>query len=194
MRFQSVCVLAISAFAGLCPLLAEDFEASPNLAVENNSDEGTKVEVVPDPAKPDNKVYKLSWGAHSGTHAAAHLVENSPLIEDGSGIYEITARMNFEDVGSECSHVALRVADKGNETFQLSAPIEAVGAPGWTTVKWTFNTDDPTAGSIPSWGEDVNGVVDFPVRFVGFAVGFKDSSTAGGSFMADDVTATKTNP
>jgi hypothetical protein len=169
----------------------EDFESSPAVMVENNSHEETQAAIVEDPAKPDSRAMKLSWKAHSGTHVAASLTVPGVALIQEPGVYEITAKVNLEQCPLEMKSIALRVVDGGNETFQYSAPIEKAGEPGWTEMKWTVNTNEPLPEQSKSWGERVDGAMDFPVRFFGFAAGLPDWKTEGGAFLFDDIAVTK---
>lgn len=171
--------------------VAEDFESSPVVIVEPNSHAETTSEIVEDPGKPGNHVWKISWNPHSGTHVAGSLsVPGVALLRD-SGKYEITARVNLEQCPLEVTSMALRVVDSGNETFQYSAPVEKHGEPGWTEMKWTINTAEPITGTVKSWGDRVDGVMDFPVKFYGFAVDLKNWKTQGGTLLFDDISVTK---
>jgi hypothetical protein len=87
--------------------------------------------------------------------------------------------------------MALRVVDARNEAFQYSVPIEKAGEPGWTEMKWTINTNDPLPGASKSWGDRVDGVMDFPVKFYGFAMGLKNRKTEGGTLLFDEISVTR---
>ena len=171
--------------------VAENFESSPAVTVEGNSHEETRCEVSEEPGKADNHVLKLSWNAHSGTHVAGSLTAPGAVLFQDTGQYEITARVNLEQCPLEAANVAIRVVDAGNETFQYSTPIEKHGEPGWTELKWVVNTDQPVSGTVKSWGDRVDEVMDFPVKFFGFAVDLKDWKTNGGTILFDDISVKK---
>lgn len=183
-------LLLAGAGSGVAEVM-EDFESSPAVMVENNSHEETQAAIVEDPAKPDSRAMKLSWKAHSGTHVAGSLATPGVALIQEPGVYEITAKVNLEQCPLEMKSLALRVVDGGNETFQYSAPIEKAGEPGWTEMKWTINTNEPLPGQSKSWGDRVDGAMDFPVRFFGFAAGLPDWKTEGGAFLFDDIAVTK---
>lgn len=171
--------------------VVEDFESSPAVTVEGNSHEETRCEIAEEPGKADNRVFRLSWNAHSGTHVAGSLTAPGAVLFQDTGKYEITARVNLEQCPLEALNVAIRVVDAGNETFQYSAPIEKHGEPGWTEMKWVVNTNEPVSGTVKSWGERVDGVMDFPVKFYGFAVDLKDWKTDGGTILFDEISVKK---
>jgi hypothetical protein len=171
--------------------VAENFEAAPAVTVEGNSHEETRCEVSEEPGKADNRALKLSWNAHSGTHVAGSLTVPGAVLFQDSGKYEITARVNLEQCPLEAQNLAIRVVDAGNETFQYSASIEKQGEPGWTEMKWIVNTNEPVSGTVKSWGDRVDEVMDFPVKFFGFAVDLKDWKTNGGTILFDDISVKK---
>lgn len=189
LRVSLVATVLVSARAGA--EVAEDFETSPAVVVEGNSHEETRCEVSEEPGKADNRVLKLSWKAHAGTHVAGSLTAPGAVLFQDTGKYEVTARVNLEQCPSEAINLAIRVVDAGNETFQYSAPIEKHGEPGWTEVKWVVNTDEPVSGTVKSWGDRVDEVMDFPVKFFGFAVDLKDWKTNGGTILFDDISVKK---
>jgi hypothetical protein len=171
--------------------LPEDFESGPAVAVEGNAVEETKCEIVEDAAKAGNHVMKLSWEAHSGSHVAANLATPGAILFREPGIYEITAKVNVEQCPPEIQALAIRVVDSGNETFQYTTPIVNAGEPGWTELKWRVDTNAPLPDGSKSWGERVDGAMDFPVRFLGFGAGLKDWKTDGGTLLFDDISATR---
>lgn len=171
--------------------VAEDFASDPTVMVEPKSHEETRNEIAEDPGKSGNRVMKISWAPHSGTHVAGSLESPGAIVINSPGIYEITAKVNFEQCGPEVTSMALRVVDSGNETFQFSAPVDKAGEPGWSEMKWTLNTNDPEAGGVASWGDRVDHILDFPVKFYGFAVNLKDWKTDGGTLLFDDISVTK---
>ncbi len=189
-------VLVIAIVSGILVAqgeILEDMESDSGVGVPANSQGGTASEIVADPGKPGNRALKLSWSAHSGSHAAMTF-QTPAIIAEEAGEYTISARVNLEQSGLECSRLALRVVDKGNETFQLRASLEKQGEPGWVVVKWIFDTQKPDTDGVPSWGMQVNGTVDFPVRLLGFAVDFKKGTTDGGSLLIDDISVSKSLP
>jgi len=183
--------LLLAAGRGFSAEVIEDFESSPAAIVEPNSHEETQCEVVVDPAKSDNRVLKLSWSPHSGTHVAGSLSAPGPAVAQDSGTYEIMAKVNLEQCGLEVTRMAIRLVDANNETFQFSAPVEKNGEPGWTEMKWTLRSNQPLEGSQKSWGQKVDGVVDFPIKFYGFAVDLKNWKTNGGVLLFDDISVNK---
>jgi hypothetical protein len=99
--------------------------------------------------------------------------------------------VNLEQVGDECDGLALRFLDSGNETFQVRAPFENRGEPGWQEISWVVDTNNFDFAGTPSWGDQANSVIDLPVRLLGFATGFRDWKTKGGTLLIDDVAVTK---
>ncbi len=187
----AIALVSLTGFHLQAAEIQEDFESDPAVIVEAKSHEETRNEIVEDPAKPGNRVMKFSWVAHGGTHVAGSLSAPGPILVDGPGVYEITAKVNFEQCGPEITKMALRIVDANNETFQLSAPVDKAGEPGWSEVRWVLNTNDPETDGIASWGERVDHVIDFPAKFYGFAVDLKDWKTEGGQLLFDDISVTK---
>lgn len=171
--------------------VVENFESNPNVKVENKSHEGTQTAIVEAPDRSDNRVMKISWDAHSGTHVAASLSSPGQILFNEPGVYEVTAKVNLEQCPPEVTGLAIRVVDAGNETFQFATPIEVHGEPGWTELKWTVNTNEPVTEKSKSWGDNVNNVMDFPVKFFGFGFGLKDWKTDGGVLLIDDLAVTR---
>jgi len=169
----------------------EDFESEPQAKVENNSDSETRCAVSEDPGKAGNHVLKLSWAAHSGTHVAGSLSVPGAVVFREPGIYEVAVNVNLEQCPPDVRRMALRVVDARNEAFQYSVPVEHGGEPGWTVIKWTINTNDPLPGAVKSWGKEVDGTMDFPVRFYGFAMSLKDRKTTGGTVLFDEISVTR---
>jgi hypothetical protein len=122
---------------------------------------------------------------------AGSLSTPGAIIAQEPGVYEITAKVNFEQCGVEVTRMAIRLVDANNETFQYSAPVEKNGEPGWTEMKWIFNTKEPLPGTSKSWGQKVDGAVDFPIKFYGFAVDLKNWKTSGGTLLFDDLSVNK---
>jgi hypothetical protein len=176
----------------MCAEVVEDFESEPKTIVEPNSNEQTQCEVITDAAQGGNRVMKFSWEKHQGTHVAGSLAAPGAVIASEPGVYEVTVKVNFEQCGPEVTRLAMRLVDAGNETFQFAAPVEnKSGEPGWVEMKWIINTKEPLTGGIKSWGQEVNGVVDFPIKFYGFAVDLNGWKTEGGSLLFDDLSVTK---
>ena len=190
-RVWAFCVLAFG-LTCLQPLAVaatvEDYEESPGVMVEPNLHEGTSVAIVPDPSDPKNKVFKLSWAAHSGTHVAANLTASGGVVADAPGVYKIKARVSFEQCGPEVLYLSIRLVDSRNETYQLTVPVTQAGEPGWQTVQWTLDTNNPDTGGVKPWGSEVNEQIDFPIRFYGFAASFDEYQTSGGQLLIDDIT------
>lgn len=168
-----------------------DFESSPKAAVESNSHADSHCEVVADPAESGNLVLKLSWKDVSGSQVAGRLSEPGGILFQNSGVYEITARINLEQCPPELKSLGLRLVDGGQETYQYTALITTPGEPGWTEMRWIVNTDAPLPANSASWGLRVDGVMDFPVRFLGFGIGSKNWSSDGGALFIDDISAKK---
>jgi hypothetical protein len=177
------------------PLYAEvkeDFEVSRDVQRESAEQENLTCALVEEPGKAENHVFKMEWTAHGGTHVGANLVGTGPVLIEEAGKYKITARVNLEQVDSECNALALRILDgTGNETFQIYAPLENLGEPGWQEMSWEVDTEHFDTEKTPSWGQQVNGVVDMPARLLGFAIGFRDWKTKGGTILIDDISVTK---
>ncbi|HSI86464.1 MAG TPA: hypothetical protein VK970_21935 [Candidatus Methylacidiphilales bacterium] len=169
----------------------DDFESAPTFRKEGSVVDEFKCEVVKDPTKEGNQVLKMNWPKHTSTHVACNYENLSVQILDTPGTYKISVRVNIEQLGSECRNMALRVVDARNETFQFSVPFEKLGEPGWTEVTWELNTATPDTGGVASWGETVDGTMDFPVRLLGVAIGFTDRATDGGTILMDDFRVAK---
>jgi len=195
--FSTTAFSAVLAGAGLfaaATVSAEtviDFESSPEVAVDINSHADSHCEVVADPADSGNLVLRLSWKDVSGSHVAGRLSKPGEALIRSSGVYEITAKINLEQCPHELKSLGLRLVDGGQETFQYTAPITAPGEPGWTEIRWIVNTDAPLAAHSASWGLRVDGVMDFPVRFLGFGIGNKNWNSDGGALFIDDISAKK---
>lgn len=184
---------AILLFSG-SPMRAgalEDFESAPPTIAEPNSDDATKCEVVVDPAKAGNHVLQLSWAPHTGSHVGGNLATPRAELIEEMGKFEISARVNLEGCPNEVTELVIRVVDSGNETFQYSASLEQQGEPGWTEVTWPVDTNEPIVGAVKSWGDRIDEVLDFPVRFYGFALNLQDGQTGGGTVQFDEISVKK---
>lgn len=172
----------------------EEFETELNLDVEPNSHEETKIAIVEDPSAPGNHVLKLSWVGHRGSHVAGNIKGNNVKMIEESGSYKVTARVNFEECGSEVQSLSLRAYDSQHETFQFTVPVEHANEPGWHEVAWIIPTESLAASGVSSWGDHVDKAIDFPLRFLGFAAAFKGHETKGGSLLFDDIAIERINP
>lgn len=168
---------------------AVDFENMPTVQKESEKMETLTCAIVEDPSNPgSNKVLSLKWEAWNGTHIGVNLTANRPILFDKPGKYQITAKVNLEQVGSECQNLALRAIDKTGEVFQISAKFATPGEPGWQEIKWELDTENFDFKKCPSWGNNKNQVFDMPVRLLGFGIAFKDWKTPGGVLLIDDIT------
>lgn len=172
--------------------VVENFESNPGVEKEGNSREETVCDIEEDPGTPGNHVFKLTWQAHTGSHVAGAVLSPEAVLAEAPGKVKITARVSQEQLGPECKKgLALRVVDRNKEVFQLPAPLANVGEPGWTELVWILDTVNPQSGPTPqsgqSWGATTDGVVDVPVKFLGFAIGFKGEQTNGGTLLVDEI-------
>lgn len=166
----------------------ENFDSVPDVRNESNDQESLECSIVEEPGNPENKVLKLNWQAHKGTHAGVNLVKRLPILFETPGKYKITARVNLEQVGPECRQLALRMQDKsGSETFQIGALLDRRGEPGWQEITWEVDTEHFDFKKNPSWGSKTDQIFDMPVRLLGFAIGFKDWKTTGGMILIDTI-------
>lgn len=166
----------------------ENFDSIPNVQKESNELEALECSIAEDPGKAGNKVFKMNWQPHKGTHVGANLMNPRPILFELQGKYKITARVNLEQVGPECKQLALRMVDKtGNETFQVGAALTNPGEPGWQEISWEVDTEHFDFKKNRSWGNKADQVFDMPVRLLGFAIGFKDWKTPGGAILIDDI-------
>ncbi|PTX96030.1 hypothetical protein DB345_09515 [Spartobacteria bacterium LR76] len=178
--------------ATLCGQVVEDFESSLQTMTEPGCNETAQCLIAEDRAANGNHALKLSWDKHQGSHVGGNLASPGVTIADAPGVYEIAARVNFEQCGSEIGPMAIRLVDANNETFQYLANVEGKsGEPGWTEIKWSFDTNKPVSETVKSWGENANETVDFPIKFLGFAVPFHGGKTEGGALLFDDLSVTK---
>lgn len=185
--------LLASAFAAatLHAGVVETFDAVGSVTKESPDRDYPECTVAPDPADANNNVLKIEWPNHQGSHIGANITDKRPVLLEEPGKYKITARVNLEQVQDECDGLALRILDSGNETFQVRAPFERRGEPGWQEISWVVDTNNFDFAGTTSWGEQVNGVIDLPVRLLGFATAFRESKTNGGTLFIDDVAVTK---
>lgn len=155
--------------------------------VAGKQDRPMECVIAKDPAKAGNSVLLLQWPAHLGTHVGANIIADAPLLFERAGKYKITARVDLSQLGKECPQLAIRLLDgSGKETFQMAAPLARHGNPGWQNVTWEIDTRN-FKPDIPSWGEAPDGVLDLPVRLLGFGLGFDGMKTNGGAIRVDEV-------
>ncbi len=185
-------VALVSGAATLRAQVVEDFESSLQTMVEPGCNETAQCIIADDPAGNGNHALKLSWEKHQGSHVGGNLTTPGVTVADAPGVYEVSAKVNFEQCGPEVAVLAIRLVDANNETFQYIAPAEGKsGEPGWIEIKWRFDTNKPVSETLKSWGDNANEAVDFPLKFLGFAVPFNGGSTGGGAVFFDDLSVTK---
>ncbi len=190
--FQVSVVALLSGAATLRGQVVEDFESNLQTMVEPGCNETTQCVIAEDPAATGNHALKLAWDKHQGSHVGGNLAAPGVVIADGPGVYEISAKVNCEQCGPDIGILAIRLVDANNETFQYLSSIEGKGGePGWTEVKWKVDTNKPVSETLKSWGDNANEVVDFPLKFLGFAAPFNGGKTEGGALFFDDLSVTK---
>lgn len=155
--------------------------------VTGENDRPMECIIAKDPAKPGNSVLSLQWPAHHGSHVGANITADAPLLFERAGKYKITARVDLSQLGKECPQLAIRMLDgTGKETFQLPASLTRHGSPGWQNITWEIDTRN-FKPEVPSWGEAPDGVLDLPVYFLGFGLGFEGMKTKGGAIRVDEI-------
>ena len=193
MNTQVLRLFTLTAFVSLCGVAAQAadgvvaFEPGLVVGLEQKTPSGLVAAVVPSPDGKSRTVFKMEWPAHEAIYIAGYIDKGGVLI-DAPGKYRITAKISVEQLGAECSALALRLIDKRWETFQVMAKITP-GEPGWVDVVWTLDTDNFKAGGVSSWGPEKNDVIDFPLRLRGFGLNFTNRTTGGGMLFVDQVKA-----
>lgn len=120
---------------------------------------------------PDHRpATRLTWDSGKKNYAEINL--RKPPV------YETLSRLEVEleyysDGSGQWNTAGIRMLDAGNECFQWIVPAHD-NTPGWKKIRATLAPDNYT----DSWGKRKNGKIDFPVRLIGFAVGFSHG-TAG---------------
>lgn len=193
MNTQVLRLFTLTAFASLwaVPVQAAEtvitFEPGLMVGLEQKAPAGLIAAVVPSPDGKSRDVFKIEWPAHEAIYIASYIDKGGVLI-DAPGKYRITAKISVEQLGPECTALALRFLDKGWETFQVMAKITP-GEPGWVDVSWTLDTDNFQASGSSNWGGNKNDLIDFPLRLRGFALNFTNRTTGGGTLLVDQVKA-----
>lgn len=146
------------------------------------------VEIAPAPGATQARALRLLWQGHRGKYIYGFLKRASHAVVEAPGRYRLTARVAVEQLGPECTRLALRLVDRTGEIHQFVVPVTP-GEPGWIDVSWIVDTANPKAhGSHSSWGGEATGVVHPPLRVRGFSIPFNGWSTGGGELWVDRLT------
>ena len=175
-----VAALAQSAFGEV----VEDFEGAPAWSVYKGEERGGSVTIAPAPGT-SGRALRLDFRANRADFLepiAADPKVIRTFAEKREGMVSVRV---YTEVGCPASGIALRLVDSQGEVFQWSAPLTPAG--GWQDI--TFQVSPQTVNGA-SWGDRKNGIMDLPMRFLGFAVTLDKTIPVAGSVYLADVRAT----
>ncbi len=120
---------------------------------------------VLDTAPDGTPAHKLTWDFNRKTYGECHL-EKAVELEEFSKL-ELELRY-YSDGNRELNGCGMRITDATGETFQWSVTTPD-DKPGWKTVKYQLTPSN----FGDSWGGNKDRKLDFPVKLVGYGIGFR---------------------
>lgn len=174
---------ALLAASALSAAVVDDFERDA-IAMVANAQAGAActVELVAAPAGGTGKAMRLSWPAKHGAWAdTTYKPQLPPLALTAEQPQTATLRAWCEAFCG-VTRVSLRFMDAKAEWHQWQAVLPAEGTTGWRTISIPVDW----AKAQNSWGGNADKVIDWPLRFQGFAVEFAKDAPAG-SIVIDDM-------
>lgn len=176
----------IAAIAAVATLSAsDDFNrATPEI---RSPDPTVTVSMVDAPAGGTGKALCVAWLKEHKSYWQVVYAPYRPAPEVTSAGATVTARIWVEAMAG-VTGLALRFIDAHDETFQWSAPLPDPDKAGWRTITVSIDPQKPSS----SWGPEgkVDKIIDWPVRFGGFASQFTGPNAPAGSMIIDDIVVT----
>lgn len=159
----------------------DDFEQDRAIFSHN----GAVFSLVPAEGGLSGTALAIGWAATPGRFVDVTFPQPVPVTGLVDGVHGAAVFRLWQPAGSPLRNVAIRFADKWNQTFQWGADLPAAAVAGWHEVRIPLAADT-FVGRWGGVGIDYAGIVP-PLRFIGFGFDFTTPMRSAGSVQFDDV-------
>ncbi len=159
----------------------DDFEREREIFSHN----GALFSLVPAQDGASGTALEIGWPAMPGRFVDVTFPQPVPVaglvdVVHGAAVFRL-----WQPAGSPLRNIAIRFADKWNQTFQWGANLPPATVAGWREVRIPLAADT-FVGRWGGVGIDYSGIV-MPLRFIGFGFDFTTPERPAGSVQFDDL-------
>ena len=186
--FRSIAAVVTGTTALSAATVLDDFNRS-TLEMIGSGDSQVHAELSLVPAPPGSnggsgQALHIGWPAPHGRWVDCAYNPLRPTLSITGEQDQVLTVNVWSEAFAGLKRLAVRFSDAHGEVFQWRAEIPFPERTGWrvVTIPLTWHKLEK------SWGQNTDGVVDFPIRLAGYAVDFERLEVPASSIVLDDVT------
>lgn len=180
----------LAAAGSLAGATIDDFErADPALAPTGDAKMGCTVRLVQAPdgsGSGSGQALQIAWPAQHGRWVECSYHPPRPTLAVSADQPQQVGFKLWAEGYCGITSISIRFMDASGESFQWRTPLPEPGRTGWRSVSATIDWAKPST----HWGGDNDAVIDWPVRFQGYAFEFDRPTVPASAIVLDDVQMT----
>jgi RNA polymerase sigma factor (sigma-70 family) len=177
-------VLAVGALAAAT---IDDFERpSPQMKATGEQQIGGELSMVPAPegtGAGSGQAMRYAWPSPHGKWVECSYDPARPVLAVTASEAQVVTFKLWAEGFCGVNSISVRFTDSKGETFQWRTPMPTPERTGWRLISVPIDWAKPSG----HWHGNSDGVIDFPVRYQGYAFEFASLQVPASAIVLDDL-------